>query len=106
MPRVSAPSARGRRRGDAVFYCWLIAHIAVAFLLVASVGASLQAPLAAVALQSAVLPGELAAVDRGAWAADAAPLMLSFTHEESGAALSVPTFRPGHNDKPFRGIYN
>ena len=74
--------------------------------LVASVGASLQAPLAAVALQSAVLPGELAAVDRGAWAADAAPLMLSFTHEESGAALSVPTFRPGHNDKPFRGIYN
>lgn len=39
MPRVSAPSARGRRRGDVVFYCWLIAHIAVAFLLVASVGA-------------------------------------------------------------------
>ena len=73
--------------------------------LVASVGASLPPPLAAVALQSAVLPGELAAVDRGAWAADAAPLMLSFTHEESGAALSVPMAggsgrRRGHRAGP------
>ena len=35
----SNPSARGRRRGDLAFYFWIIAHIALAFLLVASVGA-------------------------------------------------------------------
>ena len=33
------PLARGRRRGDLAFYFWIIAHIALAFLLVASVGA-------------------------------------------------------------------
>lgn len=32
------PLARGRRRGDLAFYFWIIAHIALAFLLVASVG--------------------------------------------------------------------
>jgi hypothetical protein len=38
------PRARGRRRGDLAFYFWIIAHIAVALLLVASVGATHRPP--------------------------------------------------------------